>query len=392
MRSDHVKSIIPLHNPIMPTLSTDERHRYSRQIAVDAIGVGGQRRLCSARALVVGAGGLSAPIITYLVRAGVGTVGVIDPDIISLSNLHRQILFDDASLGCLKTERAVEAMRAMNPDVEALAHPVRIDETNAISILSGYDIVLNGSDNFATQYVVDDAAAILGIPHIWGSVLGTDGQVSTFWSAAPGGGVTLRDLYPFEPIATEATCSTSGVIGPLCGHVGSLMALEAMKLIAGFGRPLIGRVLAVDVMDGSTTDVSFARSGDRVRPAATAGVLSADLQSTCPDGFVDWIDASLVAEMSVESDQSFVLIDVREIWEREISVIPGSRSIPLPEVTRDRIESIAEGRFVIVHCKHSERALKAHRILVTAGFDRVKVLHGGIDSWSADVDPNVRRY
>ncbi|MDD9205617.1 ThiF family adenylyltransferase, partial [Georgenia sp. 10Sc9-8] len=267
-------SLPPLVPPGSP-LRRDQVERYSRHLLLEQLGETGQRRLLAARVLVVGAGGLGSPILQYLAAAGVGTIGVVDSDVVDSTNLQRQVIHAHDDVGRPKVDSAAEHVRALNPDVAVERHHLHLDATNARTVIAGYGLVLDGTDNFPTRYLVNDVCADLGLPLVWGSILRFDAQVSVFWSRppAPESGVTLRDLFPVPPPpGTTPSCGQAGVLGAMCGQVGSLMAAEAVKLIAGAGRPLLGRVAVLDVLGARWSEVPL-----RPRPAGTAPTTRAEL-------------------------------------------------------------------------------------------------------------------
>lgn len=366
---------IPLRDAASPDFGPDELARYARQIAMAHIGSSGQARLKRSKVLVIGAGGLGSPVIAYLARAGVGTIGVVDHDTVAASNLHRQILHDDGTVGLAKVASTTAAVGRANPYVRVVEHAERVDATNAERLFSGYDLVVDGTDDFTTRYLIADTTDRLGIPCVWGTVLETDGQVSTFWRGAPGGGVALRDLYPEAPADGGANCAIAGVIGPLCGIVASWMATEAMKLIVGFGDPLFGRLLIIDAVDSSTTEVRF--SGGRAPERALS-------QNAPPT--ITWVEPGQVADLL--RDGQATLLDVREPWEREIATIPHSVSLPLGDLSDADIPAGP----LVVHCHHDTRARRAHTILAAGGRTDISVLRGGIDAWSRVIDPHLPRY
>lgn len=243
-------------------LSREARIRYSRHLVLPGLGEEGQRRLAAARVLVVGAGGLGSPALLYLAAAGVGTIGIVDDDDVETSNLARQIAHGSGAIGSSKAASAAARVAGLNPLARVVAHEERLDGHNSETVLGGYDLVLDGSDTVTTGYAVDDAAAALGIPVVWGSVLRFDGQVSVFWAAAPDGrGIRLRDLHPeSEAGSDDESCAVAGVLGALCGTIGSMMAAEAIKLIVGSGTPLLGRVLVVDALDGTHAEIPIRRA------------------------------------------------------------------------------------------------------------------------------------
>jgi len=259
---------VPLVEP-GPPLSRAQRSRYARQLVLDGVGDEGQRRLLAAKVLVVGAGGLGSPVLQYLAAAGVGTIGVIDGDLVERSNLQRQVVHTDAAVGTSKTASATQRIEAINPDVTVEAFPLFLDASGADDLLGDFDLVVDGSDNFTTRYLVSDVCARLGIPHVWGSVLRFDGQVSTFTA-----GATLRHLHPESAGTDDAeSCEIAGVLGSLCGWVGSVMAAEVVKLVLGVGEPLVGRVLVIDALTGSQSEIPFGdgHRGERGAADAAAG-------------------------------------------------------------------------------------------------------------------------
>ncbi|QAY70996.1 HesA/MoeB/ThiF family protein [Xylanimonas protaetiae] len=266
--------VVPV--PVRVRLDEVERRRASRHLLLDGFGPDAQARLASARVLVVGAGGLGSPVLQYLAAAGVGTLGIVDDDVVSPSNLQRQVLHTDADLGERKTASAAAALRALRPDVDVVEHPLRLTSGNAAALLTGYDVVVDACDTFATRYVVGDAAARLGLPVVWGTVLGWDGQVSVWWSAAPDGrALTYRDVFGEQP-AEGDSCETAGVLGPACGVVGTTMAVELVKLVTGTGDPALGRLLTYDARTSTWDTVPLVaddegRAGERAAAAPPVG-------------------------------------------------------------------------------------------------------------------------
>ena len=349
-----------------PELTADEVRRYARQLVLEGIGVDGQRRLKNARVLVVGAGGLGSPVLLYLAGAGVGTLGIADGDTVAASNLQRQVLHRADDVGRAKTSSAAAAVAAVNPLVQGIEHPEFLSAANADRILAGYDLVIDGTDNFGTRYALSDASARAGIPCVWGSVLRFDGQVSVFWDAPPGGpGVTLRDLHP-QGAATDSaeSCVDAGVLGPLCGSVGAVMATEAIKLIVGVGTPLLGRVLVIDALDGTRAEVPFRRA---VRPAEARA-------SSVPRWSWPQVDELLT------SGKPVTLLDVRGTDELAPPPLAGSLRIPhdaltpLPEQLADVDRSVP----LVVYCRSGGRSDFAVNLLLGAGFERAVSVEGGL--------------
>ncbi|MFC0682530.1 ThiF family adenylyltransferase [Lysobacter korlensis] len=353
--------------PVGPELSGEEQRRYARQLVLDGIGTDGQRRLKNARVLVVGAGGLGSPVLLYLASAGVGTLGIADGDTVAVSNLQRQVLHPADAVGRGKVDSAVEALAAVNPLVRVVAHPEFLSARNADLILSGYDLVIDGTDNFETRYVLSDAAARAGIPCVWGSVLRYDGQVSVFWDAPPGRpGVTLRDLHPQSSATDSAeSCAVAGVLGALCGSVGSVMATEAIKLLVGAGTPLLGRVLVVDALDGTRAEVPFRRAE---RPAAPP-----------PAPLVPRWSWPQVDEL-LSSGSPVTLLDVRGADELDPAPLPGSLRVSHdaladPTVTLSGVDPAVP---LVVYCRSGARSEFAVRRLSAAGFPRAVSVEGGL--------------
>lgn len=356
-------------------LSDEERERYGRQLILPGMGETAQRRLRAARVLVVGAGGLGSPVLLALAAAGVGVLGVLDDDVVELGNLQRQVIHGVADLGRPKTASARDAIAARNPGVAVRTHAVRLDADNAAAVLAEYDLVVDGSDNFATRYLVDDTAAALGIPLVWGSVLRWEGQVGVVWAAR---GARYRDLYPDAPTGA-LDCATAGVFGPLCALVGAQMAAEALKLLTGTGRALIGRVVVVDAHGAGWRELAFAADGH-----------SADGRST--DGAPVAIPLVTAAELrdALGREAAPLVVDVRAPSE------PGA----IPHAVRwtlDAIEAgeeppaavrraLADGREVVVHCALGVRSRRAIEVLRAREEWRghpLRSLAGGIAAWQA---------
>ena len=366
-------SAIPPLVPVGPELTPEELRRYARQLVLDGIGEEGQRRLKNARVLVVGAGGLGSPVLLYLAGAGVGTLGIADGDTVSTSNLQRQVLHRTDAVGTPKVDSAAEAIAAVNPLVRTVPHPEYVSVANADRILSGYDLVVDGSDNFETRYVLSDAAARAGIPCVWGSVLRFDGQVSVFWDAPPGRpGVTLRDLHPQSSATDSAeSCAVAGVLGALCGSVGSVMATEAVKLIVGAGTPLLGRVLVVDALDGTRAEVPFRRAA---RPVAAPD----------PAAVPRWSWPQV--EELLASRAEVTLLDVRRTDELEPAPLPGSVRVPHdalddPATTLAGVDPASP---LVVYCRSGARSDFAVRRLLGAGFPLAVSVQGGLLARGAD--------
>lgn len=379
-----------------PPLSAAQVERYSRHVLLPQIGDMGQRRLRNARVCVIGAGGLGAPVLLYLAAAGVGRIGVVDSDDVELSNLHRQVIHRTADLGRAKVSSAAEAIGALDPDIEVVQHRDRLTADN-IDLIAEYDLVVDGTDNFPTRYLVNDACVRLGLPEVWGSVFRFDAQVAVFWGRPPAPGpaaVQLRDLFP-EPPPPDAvpSCAEAGVLGALCGQVGSLMATEAVKLITGVGDPLLGRVLVLDALAARWTVVPVVGTG---RPPADPESTSArHATSGTPTGPVPEVSARELARMLAErgrGGRSFSLVDVREPAEWEIVAIPGSERLPMSHLVAGMRPEVSPGTPLVLYCRSGHRSARAVDMLRAAGYDDVRHLAGGVLAWVDDVDPSLPRY
>ena len=375
-------------------LSADELRRYARHLAIPEIGEPGQRRLKNARVLVVGAGGLGSPALLYLAAAGVGTLGIVDFDVVEESNLQRQVVHGQADIGRPKTRSARDAVREANPYVEVVLHEERLEAANALGIVGSYDLVVDGSDNFATRYLVNDACALLGKPYVWGSVLRLDGQASVFWA---GHGPCYRCLHPQPPApGTVPSCAEGGVLGVLCAAIGSVQVTEALKLITGAGEPLLGRLLLHDALGMSTRTVRVRRDPDcplcGERPSITE-LLDYDALCAIPTppaagGEITAPELAAMLERRARGQEEFVLVDVREPYEYELVRIPGAVL-----VSRDQLLArLGPDDRVVLHCKAGGRSADALAALQSAGFRDAVHLRGGVLAWVRDVDPSLPTY
>ncbi len=380
-------ALAPLVEP-GPPLSPQDLERYSRHALIPEIGLEGQRRLRNARVLVIGAGGLGSPALLYLAAAGVGTLGIIDDDSVELSNLQRQVIHGVSDLGRTKLESARDSILELNPGINVVLHQLRLDSSNALELFAGYDIILDGADNFATRYLVNDAAAILGKPYVWGSILRFDGQVSVFWDKF---GPNYRDLYPEPPApGTVPSCAEGGVFGMLCASIGAMMVTEAVKLITGIGQSLLGRLLIFDALTSRWREIRIAKD-----PAAAPITELIDYEIFCgllpaeknEHELITAGDLAVRLARREEGAENFVLVDVREPVEFEIARIPGSVLIPLAGI-RDgsALGQLPQDIPLILHCKAGTRSAQALASLRAAGFADVVHLDGGIDEW-AKVNP-----
>ncbi|NIZ90913.1 molybdopterin-synthase adenylyltransferase MoeB [Kineosporiaceae bacterium B12] len=367
--------VSPAHEPLVapgPELTADERRRYARHLLLPEIGETGQRRLKNARVLVVGAGGLGSPALLYLAAAGVGTLGVVDDDVVEESNLQRQIVHTTADVGRPKVDSAAEAVARTNPLVTVIRHHERLTAATATRLVAGYDLVLDGSDSFATRYLVNDACVLAGLPWVWGAVLRFDGHVAVF---RDGSGPTYRDLFPTAPPpGTVPGCGEAGVLGGVCASVGSVMVTEAVKLITGAGRTLLGRVLVLDALAGSWRTLD-------VRPDPTRAPVTAlaDEVAPAPAPVVPAVAAAdLLRELASAAPP--VVVDVREPGEHAASALPGARLAPLATVL-DGTADLPRDRPLVLHCASGNRSARAMQALLAAGYGDVRHLDGGLSAW-----------
>lgn len=400
--------IPPLAEP-GPDLTTEEKARYARHILLPDIGIEGQRRLKNARVLVVGAGGLGSPALLYLAAAGVGTIGIVDDDAVDASNLQRQVIHGTPDVGRPKTESAAEAVARVNPLVEVVRHDLRLDSANALGVIAGYDIVLDGTDNFPTRYLVNDACVLLGKPHVWGSIYRFDGQVSVWFA---GHGPCYRCVFPEPPPPDSVpSCATGGVLGVLCAAIGSVQVAETIKLIVGQGDPLVGRVLVHDSLRQSWDTLRVRQNpacplcGDHptihelVDYEAFCGLSTGDAAaSAAAAGAAAFgeVSARELADLLGARDrgeESFELVDVRDPGERAVVAIPGARAIHLEEFrSGTALGKLPDGIPVVVLCKSGVRSAEAARLLSEAGRSGVRNLRGGVLAWVHDVDPSLPVY
>ena len=378
----------------MTPLSHEELLRYSRHLTLPDVGLDGQARLKSARVLLVGAGGLGSPAALYLAAAGVGTLGLVDFDLVDRSNLQRQIIHGTAAIGTPKVESARARLQDVNPHVEIETFGEKLTSRNALEILQNFDVVVDGSDNFPTRYLVNDACVLLGKPNVYGSVFRFDGQVSVFYAKE---GPCYRCLYAEPPPPDLVpSCADGGVLGVLPGIIGSLQALEAIKQIVGFGESLIGRLVLFDGRRMQFRELTLQKDPDcpvcGSRPTVTALI---DYEAFCGAGGSGLGVGAEITALELERERArrpdLVLVDVREPREAEIAHIAGARLIPLRELPGRLAELSGHGDIVTL-CHHGLRSLKAREILKGAGFSSVRSLAGGIDAWSREVDDTVPRY
>ncbi|MCS7094586.1 MAG: molybdopterin-synthase adenylyltransferase MoeB [Thaumarchaeota archaeon] len=377
-------------------LSFPEIRRYGRHLIMPEVGMKGQKRLKAAKALVVGAGGLGSPVSLYLTAAGVGRIGIVDFDNIDETNLQRQVIFTTEDVDRPKVEVAKERLRRLNPHVDVVTYNSPIDSSNALNIIKDYDIVIDATDNFPTRYLLNDACVFLGKPLVYGSIFRFDGQVSVFYA---GKGPCYRCLYPEPPPpGLVPSCAEGGVLGVLPGIIGSLQANEAIKLILGVGRPLIGKLLLVDALSMNFRELSFQR--DRNCPVCGDNPTIRELIDYEAFCGVRVTGEELGASFSVTPEQfkemvergeRVELIDVREPVEWEICHIPGAKLIPLGQLT-SRLHEIDQTKKLVVYCHTGQRSSLAVKLLRDIGISRAFNLAGGIDAYSERIDPSIPRY
>ncbi|USQ82079.1 molybdopterin-synthase adenylyltransferase MoeB [Ornithinimicrobium faecis] len=378
--------------PPVDELTADQLTRYSRHLLLPGIGLEGQKRLANARVAVVGAGGLGSPALLYLAAAGVGHLTVIDDDEVDLTNLQRQVIHRGDDIGTSKVDSALRAVRDLNPTVSVTGVREHLDTDNAATILDGHHVVLDGSDNFDTRYVVNDATVELGIALVWAAVLRFDAQLTTFLppSLAGDAAVQLRDLFPVPPRPEDVpSCAEAGVLGAMVGQVGSIMAAEAVKLITGTGEPLVGRVLLLDALTQRTREIPLRPAGAR------AGASAGTARGWMPEAG-ESREVVAIPEMSPPEVRDGLadlqVIDVREPGEQAMGTVPGARTVPVGEVlTWEDAAALADGP-VVFYCKTGPRAGRAARHLVHLGHPDVRVMTGGILGWIDEVDPSLPRY
>ncbi|HEX4708536.1 MAG TPA: molybdopterin-synthase adenylyltransferase MoeB [Candidatus Udaeobacter sp.] len=374
-------------------LSTEELQRYSRHLIMPEVTADGQRRLKAARVLCIGAGGLGSPAALYLAAAGVGTIGIVDFDTVDLSNLQRQILHGTKDVGRDKLESARDRLRDINPEIDIELHQCRFSSENASEIVSKYDVVVDGSDNFATRYLSNDVCVFAKKPNVYGSVFRFEGQTTVF--APHLGGPCYRCLFPEPPPADSVpNCAQAGVLGVLPGIIGTLQAIETIKLLIGIGEPLIGRLLHFDALKVKFRELNLRRDPQcpvcGENPTIFAPI---DYDQFCgkrPDGTVPAISVSEL-KRKMDAGEAFQLIDVREPFEYEIARIDGARLIPLGEIA-ERADELPREQPTVVHCHSGQRSAQAVRLLQERGFTSVYNLDGGIDAWSDEIDSTVPKY
>jgi adenylyltransferase/sulfurtransferase len=380
-------------------LTVDEVKRYSRHLIIPDVGMTGQKRLKNAKVLCVGAGGLGSPALLYLAAAGVGTLGVIDFDVVDESNLQRQIIHGQSDIGRPKALSARDSIKEINPYVDVVVYEEALTNDNVMQIFSGYDLIVDGTDNFATRYMVNDACVLLGKPYVWGSIYRFDGQASVFWAEY---GPCYRCLYPEPPPpGMVPSCAEGGVLGVLCASIGSIQVNEAIKLLIGIGEPLVGRLMVYDALEMNYRSLNIKKDPEcpicGKNPTITelidydafCGAVSADAQEAASGST---ITAAELKAMLDRKDDIF-LIDVREPNEYEIVSIPGATLIPKDQfMNGSALEKLPQDKRIVLHCKSGARSAECLAVVKNAGFSDAVHLGGGVLSWVNTVDPSLPVY
>ena len=381
-------------------LSVDEVRRYSRHLIIPDVAMAGQQRLMAAKVLCVGAGGLGSPALMYLAAAGVGTLGIVEFDTVDESNLQRQIIHGQSDIGKSKAESARNKISEINPYVKVVLHQERLDNSNVMEIFSQYDIIVDGTDNFATRYLVNDACVLLKKPYVWGSIYRFDGQASVFWAEY---GPCYRCLYPEPPPpGMVPSCAEGGVLGVLCASIGSIQATEAIKVITGIGEPLVGSLMIYDALEMSYRKISVRKDPGcplcSANPTQTA--LLPDYEAFCgtlSDAAEVAVKDSTISvqqlKAKMDADEDFYLIDVREPSEWDIVKIPGARLIPKQGfLDGSALATLPQDKPIILHCKSGVRSAECLAVLKGAGFSDATHVSGGVIAWAKQIDTSLPTY
>ncbi|MGH3374174.1 MAG: adenylyltransferase/sulfurtransferase MoeZ [Actinoallomurus sp.] len=391
-------SLPPLVEPA-DGLTVDEVRRYSRHLIIPDVGMAGQKRLKNAKVLCVGAGGLGSPALMYLAAAGVGTLGVIDFDVVDESNLQRQIIHGQSDVGRPKAESAADSVKEINPLVNVIVHNEALSNDNVMDVFASYDLIVDGTDNFATRYMVNDAAVLLGKPYVWGSIYRFDGQASVFWAEH---GPCYRCLYPEPPPpGMVPSCAEGGVLGVLCASIGSIQVNEAIKLLTGIGEPLVGRLMIYDALEMTYRTVKVRKDPEcplcGKNPTITE--LVEDYEAFCGAVSEEAADAAKDSTIGAPElkrmldEEDIFLVDVREPNEYEIVSIPGATLIPKGEfLSGDALARLPQDKKVVLHCKSGARSAECLAIVKDAGFTDAVHLGGGVLAWVNQIDPSLPSY
>ncbi len=395
-------SLPPLVEPA-EGLSRQEVMRYSRHLIIPDVAMDGQKRLKNAKVLAIGAGGLGSPALLYLAAAGVGTLGIVDFDTVDESNLQRQVIHGQSDIGRSKAESARDSIREINPLINVVLHQDRLDSSNVFEVFEQYDLIVDGTDNFATRYLVNDAAFLLGKPYVWGSIYRFDGQASVFWPTAPGGQAPCyRCLYPEPPPpGMVPSCAEGGVLGILCASIGAIQSTEAVKLLMGIGEPLVGSLMVYDALDMEYRKIRVRKDPEcplcGKNPSITGlidydafcGVVSEEAQEAAAGSTI--LATELKAKMDAGED--FLLVDVREPAEFEIVSIPGAVLIPKGDILNgSALAQLPQDKQIVLHCKSGVRSAEALAALKAAGLSNSVHVQGGVLAWQAQVDPSLPTY
>jgi len=384
-------------------LTLEEVRRYSRHLIIPDVGMTGQKRLKNAKVLVIGAGGLGSPALLYLAAAGVGTLGIVEFDEVDESNLQRQVIHGQSDIGKPKAISAKESLAETNPLVNVVVHNERLDNDNVMEIFAGYDLIVDGTDNFATRYLVNDAAVLLGKPYVWGSIYRFDGQASVFWAEH---GPCYRCLYPEPPPpGMVPSCAEGGVLGVLCASIGSIQVNEAIKLLTGIGEPLLGKLMIYDALEMEYRKLSVRKDPNCAicgeNPTVTELI---DYETFCGAISDEAAEAAAGSTISVSvlehwlkerdnAERDFLLVDVREPNEYEINQIPGSVLIPKGEfLTGAALEQLPQDKPVVLYCKTGVRSAESLAVLKGAGFADSVHVGGGVSAWVSQIDPSQPAY
>jgi sulfur-carrier protein adenylyltransferase/sulfurtransferase len=381
------------------SLSVDEVRRYSRHLIIPDVAMAGQKRLKNAKVLCVGAGGLGSPALMYLAAAGVGTLGIVEFDVVDESNLQRQIIHGQSDVGRSKALSARDSVREINPFVTVNLHEERLDSSNAMDLFAQYDLIVDGTDNFATRYLVNDACVLLHKPYVWGSIYRFDGQASVFWADQ---GPCYRCLYPEPPPpGMVPSCAEGGVLGVLCASIGSIQVNEAIKLITGIGQPLVGSLMVYDALETEYRKITVRKDPNCAvcgeHPTVTelidyeefCGVVSEEAQQAA---IGSTITASELRDL-IDADKPIFLVDVREPAEWEIVRIPGATLVPKDEILRgDALAMLPQDKQIVMYCKSGVRSAETLAAVKAAGFRDAVHVQGGVTAWVNQVDPSLPSY
>jgi len=395
-------SLPPLVEPAAE-LTVDEVRRYSRHLIIPDVGMAGQKRLKNAKVLCVGAGGLGSPALMYLAAAGVGTLGILEFDTVDESNLQRQIIHGQSDVGRSKAQSAADSVAEINPYVQINIHETRLDSSNVMELFSQYDLIVDGTDNFATRYLVNDACVLLNKPYVWGSIYRFDGQASVFWSEH---GPCYRCLYPEPPPpGMVPSCAEGGVLGVLCASIGSIQVNEAIKVLTGIGEPLVGSLIVYDALEMTYRKIKIRKDPNCAicgeNPTVTelidydafCGAVSDAAVEAIVDSTINVRQLKEMLDARENGERDFILIDVREPGEYEIVNIPGAVLIPKGEfLMGDALEHLPQDKQVVLHCRSGVRSAEVLAVVKNAGFKDAIHVGGGVLAWVTQIEPEKPSY